>query len=220
MFLFIRRMFSLCLQCVLLLIINPDFLVLAPLTATVRPTASTVTSQPQKPMHSTRTASIRPLIPTVTPTAMVSPTVPTTNTSASQGVLPPATRSASGATIIVAPEQRVSESQPGPSRGQASVFKAPRVLVSAQAEEGMTTNEVPVTPVISTSSTTELNSYQEVTESLDEQRQSELPHATEVSDIAQGLSSEELLSSAHELQREEVFESRCLCIVSLFLVII
>lgn len=123
----------------------------APLTATVRPTASTVTSQAQKPMSS-RTASIRPLIPSVTPTAMVSPTVPPVHPSATQVVAPqqPSRPGSSGASGSSA-EQRTQDVLPGPSRGQASVFKAPRVLATVQAQEGTSTSsetQATVAPII------------------------------------------------------------------------
>ena len=124
---------------------------IAPLTATVRPTASTVTSQAQKPMSS-RTASIRPLIPSVTPTAMVSPTVPPVHPSATQVVAPqqPSRPGSSGAPSG-GTEQRAQEVLPGPSRGQASVFKAPRVLATVQAQEGTSTapeTQATVAPII------------------------------------------------------------------------
>jgi len=132
---------------------------LAPLTATVRPTASTVTSQSQKPMHSTRTASIRPLIPNITPTAMVSPTVPPSHPSTCQGLFPPVNRTintATAATVLLPPEPYLGETQSGPSRSQASVFKGPRV-VAVLSQDGSTVSEIQATvsPIIAASNADE-----------------------------------------------------------------
>ncbi|XP_065056789.1 nucleoprotein TPR-like isoform X2 [Rhopilema esculentum] len=121
-----------------------------PLTATVRPTASTSNNQPQKPMSS-RTASIRPLIPAQTPTAMVSPTVPPIQQTTTQVVIPQhPSRAAGASTASVAPEQRMHEAPSASNRGQASVFKAPRVLASVQAQEGTSGSDTQatVTPII------------------------------------------------------------------------
>ena len=121
--------------------------VFAPLTATVRPTAATVTSQPQKPMSS-RTASIRPLIPVVTPTAMVSPTVPPVHPSATQVVNP----IVSSSSLEAAVDQRSQpDVVPGPSRGQAPpVFKTPRIVatVTAQEESGPPETQATVAPIV------------------------------------------------------------------------
>ena len=177
---------------------------MAPLTATVRPTASAVTNQSQKPMHSTRTASIRPLIPTVTPTAMVSPTVPPAHSSANQGVVPPSNRSV---TVMVAPEQRTSEAQAGPSRGQASVFKAPRVLVTAQSQESAALSEVQATvaPIISASNAEEQPEDFEAAERVEDQRPSDQLDPSEIADIAESLSNDFVASSSvlNEAEQQE-----------------
>eukprot|EP00794_Sanderia_malayensis_P010976 gene10976-12139_t len=128
----------------------PDSAAFAPLTATVRPTSADhlVASQAQKGISS-RTASIKPLIPSATPTAMVSPTVPPLQPSATQVVNPIVNTAAQD----VVPEQRgphVPDVVPGPSRGQASVFKAPRIVMAAvQAQEGgVSEPQATVAPIV------------------------------------------------------------------------
>ena len=143
-------------------------------------------------MHSTRTASIRPLIPTVTPTAMVSPTVPPCFPSTNQGLVPPTNRNVNSAAVTLAPETRVNEVQPGPSRGQASVFKGPRVIVSAQAQEGSTVSEVQATvsPIITASIMDEPpeKTQEENVEPIEEQRLSDEQQTAYALDIAEGIS--------------------------------
>ena len=110
-------------------------------------------------MHSTRTASIRPLIPNITPTAMVSPTVPPSHPSTCQGLFPPVNRTintATAATVLLPPEPYLGETQSGPSRSQASVFKGPRV-VAVLSHDGSTVSEIQATvsPIIAASNADE-----------------------------------------------------------------
>ena len=157
-------------------------------------------------MHSTRTASIRPLIPTVTPTAMVSPTVPPGFPSTSQGLVPPTNRNVNSATVALAPEPRIHEVQPGPSRGQASVFKGPRVIISAQAQEGSAVSEVQATvsPIIAASNTDEPpeRSYDENVEPIEEQRSSDELQTVHALDITEGISEDYSATSSLPIETE------------------
>ena len=110
--------------------------------------------------------------------------------------------------MAVAPEQRTPEVQAGPSRGQASVFKAPRVLVSAQSQETTPSEaQATVAPIISTAAGDE---QQEGSDghagTVEEQGQSDHLEATEVVDAAQSLLNDVLVPSSNEFEQE--LESR------------
>ena len=108
-------------------------------------------------MHSTRTASIRPLIPTLTPTAMVSPTVPPCHPSTHQGITPSANRIINSPAVVLAPETRASEVQQNLGRGQASIFIGQRAAVGVQSQESSSSGEIQATvsPIIAASNSDE-----------------------------------------------------------------